>query len=60
MNTTTATPKGLTSNEYNALLHAIWRIDRTMKEHEGSLTDTEKTVLERDRQALQGLFARIA
>jgi hypothetical protein len=58
MNTTTA-PRGLTSNEYNALLHAIWGIERTMEEHEGRLTDTETAVLERDKKALQGLLVRI-
>jgi hypothetical protein len=59
MNTTT-TPKGLTGDEYNALIHAIWRIDRIIKENEGRLTPLEKSILERDRQALQDLFARVA
>lgn len=60
MKPTTTAPKGLTGDEYNALIHAIWRIDRIMKENEGKLTKLEETILERDRQALQGLFARVA
>jgi hypothetical protein len=53
-NTTTTPRKGLTQNEYNALLHALWRIDKDLKIDK--LTETERFVLERDRQSLQGLF----
>ena len=59
MKPTTIAPKGLTGDEYNALIHAIWQIDRTKKEHGGKLTKLEETILERDRQALEGLFARL-
>jgi hypothetical protein len=59
MNSTTTTPKGLTGDEYNALIHAIWQIERTKKEHGGRLTKLEETILERDKQALEGLFARL-
>ncbi len=60
MNTTTR-PKGLRPTEYNALLHAIWRLDREIRE----TTDTEdqkdwREQLERDRQALSDLFVRLS
>jgi hypothetical protein len=58
MNTTTATPRGLTSNEYNALLHAIWRIDQILASP--SQLPEKRETLERDRQALHDLFVRIA
>ena len=53
-------PKGLTKNEYNAMLHAIWHLDRLISEL-GSDGDSENLeILERDRQALSDLFGRIA
>lgn len=56
MNTTTA-PKGLSKDEYNALIHAIWRIDQLTKELATSDPLYEK--LRRDRQALQDVFVRL-
>jgi hypothetical protein len=54
MNTTTKI--GLRPTEYNALLHAIWRIDQLIKNE--ILTDQQRATLQRDRDALQGLFVR--
>jgi hypothetical protein len=56
MNTTNQI--GLRPTEYNALIHAIWRIDQLTKELATSDPLYEK--LRRDRQALQDLFVRIA
>jgi hypothetical protein len=58
MNTTATTPKGLTGNEYNALLHAIWRIDQILASP--SQLPEKRETLERDRQALHDLFVRLA
>jgi hypothetical protein len=43
-----------TKAQYNALIHAIWRIDQMLKSPE-QLPETRAT-LERDRQALQEVF----
>jgi hypothetical protein len=50
---------GLRPTEYNALIHAIWRIDRLIKSTDEILTAKEKIVLERDRDALEALFVRL-
>jgi uncharacterized membrane protein YqjE len=56
---TTATATGLRPSEYNALIHAMWRIDSTLKSPDYELTEKERATLERDRQALQDLFVRL-
>jgi hypothetical protein len=56
MNTTTKI--GLRPTEYNALIHAIWRIDQLIDNE--ILTDEQRATLRRDREALQALFIRIA
>ena len=56
---TTATATGLRPSEYNALIHAIWRIDSTLKTADEILTEKERMTLNRDRQALQDLFVRL-
>lgn len=43
-----------TKEQYNALIHAIWRIDQMLNSPE-QLPET-RTTLERDRQALQEVF----
>lgn len=55
--------KGLTKDEYNALLHAGWMIERKILELVDSgltLQDPVIEKLQRDRKALEGLFVRIA
>jgi hypothetical protein len=54
---TTATATGLRPSEYNALIHAIWRIDQLTKELAPDDPHHEK--LRRDRQALLDLFNRL-
>lgn len=56
---TTATATGLRPSEYNALIHAIWAIDSKLKVADEILTEPERIVLKRDRQALQDLFVRL-
>jgi hypothetical protein len=56
MNTTNQI--GLRPAEYNALIHAIWRIDRLITDE--ILTDQQRATLQRDRDALQAIFVRIA
>ena len=58
MNNTITAPKGLRPAEYNALLHAIWRIDQILA-NPSQLPEKRET-LERDRQALHDLFVRLA
>jgi hypothetical protein len=58
MNTTT--PKGLSKDEYNALIHAIWRIDNLLKVADEILTEKERITLTRDKEALHDLFVRLA
>ena len=53
----TTTPRGLTQNEYNALLHAIWRINRMIVSED--LDNLEIAILRRDKDALEGLFQRL-
>ena len=55
--TTATAPKGLTKNEYNALIHAMWRIDQITKEL--ATDDPHHEKLRRDRQALLDLFNRL-
>jgi uncharacterized membrane protein YqjE len=55
MNTTTKI--GLCQTEYNALIHAIWRIDQLVRDE--ILTDQQRATLQRDRDALQALFVRL-
>jgi hypothetical protein len=43
----TATAK----DKYNALLHAIWRMDRELRDNP-ELSEKERATLERDRNAL--------
>jgi hypothetical protein len=50
--------KGLTQGEYNALLHAIWRINRMIVSED--LTNQEIEILRRDKDALSKLFERTA
>ena len=40
-------------NQYNALLHAIWAIDRELQTE---ISENLRNVLERDRQALTEIF----
>lgn len=47
----------LNKDEYNAMLHAIWQIDRNLKLPD--LTDFDKLMLNRDRQALSDIFNRL-
>lgn len=59
----TTTPKGLRQDEYNALLHAIWRLKRVIKDAEEFHVPTSPETmrkLSRDLQALENLFVRIA
>ena len=48
----------MNKNEYNALLHAIWRLDRLIADHADYPQTTIET-LERDRKALSDLFVRL-
>jgi hypothetical protein len=54
---TTATATGLRPSEYNALIHAMWRIDQLTKEL--ATDDPHHEKLRRDRQALLDLFNRL-
>lgn len=47
----------LNGPEYNALLHAIWRLQRDIKS--GEYTGKTLSVIERDLGALEGLFQRL-
>ncbi len=54
--------RGFTKDEYNALLHAQWMIERKILELvEAGLTpeDTAIQKLDRDRKALGNLFVRL-
>jgi uncharacterized protein YdcH (DUF465 family) len=54
---------GLTQPQYNALLHAIWRLDRVIKEAEEFETPTPESTmrkLRKEREVLVDLFGRIA
>jgi hypothetical protein len=54
--------KGFTQDEYNALLHAQWMIERKILELvDGGLMpdDTAIQKLDRDRKALGNLFVRL-
>lgn len=54
--------KGFTQNEYSALLHAQWMIERKILELVDAGVKREDSViqkLERDRNALSGLFIRL-
>ncbi len=54
--------RGLSPNEYNALLHAQWMIERKILELvEAGLTPEDTTIqkLDRDRKALGNLFVRL-
>jgi hypothetical protein len=55
--------KGLTKDEYNALLHAQWALEGKILQliDEGLRPeDAEIVVLRRDREALSNLFVRLA
>lgn len=52
----------MNKDEYNALLHAIWAVERKILELvDGGLTREDTTIqkLERDRKALGNLFVRL-
>lgn len=50
----------MNKDEYNALLHAMWRLDELIKGASlDPLTAKNLEVLQRDRQALGGLFVRL-
>jgi uncharacterized membrane protein YqjE len=51
----TATAK----DKYNALLHAIWRIDRELRDN-AELSEKERATLERDRNALSVIHEGLA
>ena len=54
--------RGFTKDEYNALLHAQWMIERKVLELIDSGLTPEDTViqkLQRDRKALSDLFVRL-
>jgi hypothetical protein len=53
---------GMNQKEYNALLHAIWLVERKILELvDSGLTLEDNTIqkLQRDREALSGLFTRL-
>jgi hypothetical protein len=57
MTTTITKARGISKNEYNALIHAIWRLDVAISE------ETEPEVLKilsRDRAAITDIFIRIS
>lgn len=56
--TTATAPRGLTKKEYNALLHAIWWLDRQISECLAGEEDWQ-AALERDREGLSELFKRL-
>jgi hypothetical protein len=54
--------RGFTKDEYNALLHAQWMIERKILSLVDSgipLEDVTIKKLERDHKALSGLFVRL-
>jgi neutral trehalase len=53
---TTTTAKGLSPKEYNALIHAIWRLDNLIAEFPKGLCQS----LELERETLSNLFQRIS
>jgi hypothetical protein len=60
---TNKTATGLNQTEYNALIHAIWRLDRVIREAQEFETPTEPEVmrkLNRDRKALSDVFLRMS
>jgi hypothetical protein len=50
---------GMNQKEYNALLHAIWRLDSVINSQKGLIHEDDMKVLKRDREALGHLFARL-
>lgn len=50
--------RGFTKDEYNAIIHAIWRLDRLIRDHADNPNMNLQT-LERDRKALSDLFVRL-
>jgi hypothetical protein len=53
--TSTTTAKGLSPKEYNALIHAIWRLDNLIAELPKGLCEK----LELERETLSRLFQRL-
>jgi hypothetical protein len=49
----------MNQKEYNALLHAIWRLDSVINSQKGLIHEDDMKVLKRDREALGHLFARL-
>lgn len=47
----------LNKDEYNAMLHAIWNIDRNLKLPD--LSELDKAILNRDRKCLEDIFNRL-
>ena len=58
MSNTTA-PKGLSSVTYNALLHAIWKLDDQIRQEKAVPDSRVLPRLQRDRDALHDLFVRL-
>lgn len=54
----TTNPKGLNQREYNALMHAIWRADRDLKEMTNIYYEP-RIKLEAERKVLSDLFNRL-
>lgn len=52
----TTTAKGLSQGEYNALIHAIWRLDNLIADIPKGLSDK----LQLERETLSNLFQRIS
>lgn len=46
----------LNKDEYNAMLHAIWNIDRNLKLPD--LSELDRAILDRDRKALSDILNR--
>lgn len=53
--THTTTAKGLSQGEYNALIHAIWRLDNLIADIPKGLSQK----LELERETLSRLFQRL-
>jgi hypothetical protein len=49
----------ISQKEYNALLHAIWHLDRLIAENTNGEKSEITDRLNRDRQALSDLFNRL-
>jgi len=58
MSNTTA-PRGLSSVTYNALLHAIWKLDDQIRQEKAVPDSRVLSRLQRDRDALHDLFVRL-